>query len=94
MRRVTGWLRREPNNRGGVFLLAFSAFFLWRVFATDASGLRLTFYALIAFGAVVGSAAELLPTGQRQLTTGLRLVYLVCVIAALILIVVGYLAGA
>ncbi|MDQ3327630.1 MAG: hypothetical protein M3506_03780 [Chloroflexota bacterium] len=94
MRRITGWLQREPNNRGGVFLLAFSAFFLWRAFATDASGLRLTFYALIAFGCVVGGAAELLPGGQRPVTTGLRLAYLVCVVAALILIVVGYLAGA
>jgi hypothetical protein len=93
MRRVAGWLQREPNRGGGVFLLAFSAFFLWRGYATDASGLRLVFYALIVFACVVGSVAELLPPGLRGATAALRSVYLVCVLTALLLIVVGYLAG-
>lgn len=94
MQRVERWLRREPNNRGGMFLLAFSAFFLWRGYATDATGLRLVFYALIVFACVVGGVAEFLPHGLRGATAGLRSVYLVCVLAALLLIVAGYLAGA
>ncbi len=93
MRRVADWLEREPNRGGGAFLLAFSAFFLWRGYATDASGLRLVFYALIVFACVLGSFAELLPPRHRAATATLRSVYLVGVIAALLLIVVGYLAG-
>ena len=94
MQRVAGWLQREPNRGGGVFLLGFSAFFLWRGNTTDVSGLRLVFYALIVFACVVGSIAEFLPSRLRGATAALRSVYLVCVLAALLLIVVGYLAGA